>query len=135
MTKRLLCPQQLRHVPARFSWIDQRLLRDGHIERCGGPRSLALYLLLVTAADAQGLSYYSDRTAARLLSLQEHELAEARGALLGAGLIAYEAPLYQVLSLEARGVPLQTPAPRSGEALPIGEILRRMLDGGGSKQP
>jgi hypothetical protein len=42
-------------------WIDQRLVRDGHIARCG-PQALALYLLLVTVADAQGLSYYSDKT-------------------------------------------------------------------------
>ena len=69
-TKRVLCPERLRHVPHRFSWIDQRLVRDGHIARCG-PQALALYLLLVTVADAQGLSYYSDKTAARLLSLNE----------------------------------------------------------------
>jgi hypothetical protein len=54
-TKRVLCPERLRHVPQRFSWIDQRLVRDGHIARCG-PQALALYLLLVTVADAQGLS-------------------------------------------------------------------------------
>ena len=59
-TKRVLCPERLRHVPHRFSWIDQRLVRDGHIARCG-PQALALYLLLVTVADAQGLSYYSDK--------------------------------------------------------------------------
>jgi len=98
-TKRVLCPERLRHVPHRFSWIDQRLVREGHIARCG-PQALALYLLLVTVADAQGLSYYSDKTAARLLSLNEAQLREARCSLLAAGLIAYEAPLYQVLSLE-----------------------------------
>ena len=54
-TKRVLCPERLRHVPHRFSWIDQRLVRDGHIVRCG-PQALALYLLLVTVADAQGLT-------------------------------------------------------------------------------
>ena len=74
MNKRLLCPQRLRHVPRQFSWIDHRLLRDGHIARCGGPRALALYLLLVAASDAQGLSYYSDKTTARLLSLGQEEL-------------------------------------------------------------
>ena len=51
-TKRVLCPERLRQVPHRFSWIDQRLVRDGHIARCG-PQALALYLLLVTVADAQ----------------------------------------------------------------------------------
>jgi hypothetical protein len=99
ITKRVLCPERLRHVPQRFSWIDQRLVRDDHIARCG-PQGLVLYLLLVTVADAQGLSYYSDKTAARLLSLNQAQLREARCSLLAAGLIAYEAPLYQVLSLE-----------------------------------
>src|SRR6516165_8173016 len=99
-TKRLLCPQRLRTVPHQFSWIDQRLVREGHIARCGGTQALALYLLLVTVADAQSLSYYSDKTAARLISLNEAQLREARCSLLAAGLIAYESPLYQVLSLE-----------------------------------
>src|SRR4029077_10624899 len=99
-TKHLLCPQRLRRVPHQFSWIDQRLVREGHIARCGGAQALALYLLLVTVADSQGLSYYSDKTAARLLSLGQPELRQARNNLLSAGLIAYQAPLYQVLSLE-----------------------------------
>ena len=45
-TKRLLCPQRLRTVPHQFSWIDQRLVREGHIARCGGTQALALYLLI-----------------------------------------------------------------------------------------
>jgi hypothetical protein len=128
-TKRLLCPQRLRRVPHQFSWIDQRLVREGHIARCGGAQALALYLLLVTVADSQGLSYYSDKTAARLLSLSEPELRQARNNLLGAGLIAYQAPLYQVLSLE----PLsnEQSAPRTGRTLPISAILRQILESGG----
>ena len=98
-TKRVLLSGTAAPCAAPFSWIDQRLVRDGHIARCG-PQALALYLLLVTVADAQGLSYYSDKTAARLLSLNEAQLREARCSLLAAGLIAYESPLYQVLSLE-----------------------------------
>jgi hypothetical protein len=77
-TKRLLCPQRVRRVPHQFSWIDQRLVRDGHISRCGGVQALGLYLLLVTVADSQGLSYYSDKTAARLLGLNEVDLRQAR---------------------------------------------------------
>jgi hypothetical protein len=81
-TKRLLCPQRLRTVPHQFSWIDQRLVREGHIARCGGTQALALYLLLVTVADSQGLSYYSDKTAARLLCISEEQLRHARLGLL-----------------------------------------------------
>src|SRR6202030_1880511 len=81
ITKRALCPERLRHVPQHFSWIDQPLVRDDQLARCG-PQALALYLLLVTVADAQGLSYYSEKTAARLLSLNEAQLREARCSLL-----------------------------------------------------
>ena len=56
--------------------------------------------MLVTVGDEHGLSYYADRTLARLLSLSEEALGQARRELLAAGLIAYEAPLYQVLGLE-----------------------------------
>ena len=133
-TKPILCPQRLRRVPAQFSWIDQRLVRHGHITRCG-PGALALYLLLATVADAEGLSYYSDTTAAHLLSLSGSQLREARSQLLAAGLIAYRAPFYQVLSLE----PAQVSAPlpprmasepelRGTEARTVGEILRQIMD-------
>lgn len=131
-TKRVLCPERLRHVPHRFSWIDQRLVREGYIARCGS-QALALYLLLVTVADAQGLSYYSDKTAARLLSLNEAELREARRSLLAAGLIAYESPLYQVLSLEPNSAGEQ-PVARTGRTLPINAILRQILESGEAQQ-
>jgi hypothetical protein len=132
-TKRLLCPKRLRRVPRQFSWIDQRLVRDGHISRCGGVQALGLYLLLVTVADSQGLSYYSDKTAARLLSLSEVELRQARANLVNAGLIAYQTPLYQVLSLEP-SLSNELEAPRSGQSLPISAILRQILESGGPSQ-
>ena len=59
MHKHLLVPSRVRQVPRQFSWIDQRLVRDHHIERCDA-QALALYLFLLTVADAQGLSYYAD---------------------------------------------------------------------------
>lgn len=133
-TKRLLCPQRVRRVPHQFSWIDQRLVRDGHISRCGGVQALGLYLLLVTVADSQGLSYYSDKTTARLLGLSEVELRQARHNLVKAGLIAYQAPLYQVLSLEPTLSNEQPEAARSGQTLPISAILRQILESGGQSQ-
>ena len=96
--KRVVCRERVREVPEQFSWVDQRLVRHDHIRRCDC-RGLALYLLLVTVGDAQGVSYYSDATAARLLSLSVAEVQEARRQLVAVGLIAYERPLYQVLSL------------------------------------
>ena len=105
--KRVLRPERLRHVPAQFSWIDQRLVREGYLERCDA-QALALYLLLVTVADAQGLSYYGDATVCRLLSMTSAQLERVRAALIGAGLIAYERPLYQVLALDPPAAPRTT---------------------------
>jgi hypothetical protein len=102
--KRVLRPERLRRVPAQFSWVDQRLLRDGYLQRCDAA-ALALYLLLVTVADAQGLSYYGDALICRLLSMQPEQFERTRRDLIGVGLIAYERPLYQVLALEPPSPP------------------------------
>jgi hypothetical protein len=98
--KRLIDPRRRRKaLPRGFGWIDHRLLRDGYLSRCS-PQALALYVLLVCASDAQGLSYYSAPRLAQLLSLEPAALSEARRELIGLGLIAYQKPLYQLLSLE-----------------------------------
>lgn len=125
--KRVLCPKRLRRIPGQFSWIDQRLVREHYIERCDAP-ALALYLLLLTVADAQGLSYYSDRTVCRLLSMDSAPLQRARADLLRAGLIAYEPPLYQVLALEcSSSAPTQTVSPPRALGLePIRAGLTRL---------
>ena len=99
MTKRLLRPERLRAVPSRFSWLDHRLVRERHLDRCS-TEALALYLFLVTVADAKGLSYYGDASVCARLGVSAEQLDVARHALIDADLIAYEAPLYQVLSLD-----------------------------------
>lgn len=60
-----------------------------------------LYLVLVSVGDENGLSYYAERTLCRLLSMSEPALVAARSELVAARVIAYEAPFYQVLGLEA----------------------------------
>ncbi len=132
-TKRILCAERLRRVPKAFSWIDHRLVRDGHISRCSH-EALALYLFLVTVSDAEGLSYYSDTKAGGLLNMDESTLGSARGDLRRAGLIAYRSPLYQVLSLDTPEAGLPVRARRSerrgGETVPIGEVLRQAMGDG-----
>lgn len=127
--KRILCRQRVRKVPRAFSWVDHRLVRDGHISRCSH-EALSLYLLLVTVSDAEGLSYYSDKSVCRLLNMEEAVLASARGELRKVGFIAYSRPLYQVLSLEDPSAGVR-PLPHggSGEAISIGEVLRQAMGG------
>lgn len=99
MQKHLIDPARRRHVPRQFSWVDHRLIRGNHLPKASAP-AWALYLVLVTVGDEHGLSYYADRTLTRLLNLSDEGLAEARRQLVSAGVVAYEAPLYQVLGLE-----------------------------------
>ena len=129
MQKKILRPDRLRQVLAQFSWVDQRLVRDNSL-RYADPAAWALYLVLVTVADAQGLSYYSEVTLSRLLKLEAAQLAHCREQLVAADLLAYGKPLYQVLALPpAQAVSVPT-GPRTGQALSLGDILRRACPGG-----
>ena len=123
-TKHPLDPQRIRKIPAKFSWVDHRLVRDRHIEYCSHCAA-ALYLFLLTVSDAQGLSYYSDASLMQRLSMDNDTLLQARQNLLRLGLIAYKKPLYQVLALD---MPVQSASLPDGP-LSKGEILQRIAGG------
>jgi hypothetical protein len=113
--KQVLRHERVRSVPEQFSWVDHTLVQHHLIDRCTS-QSAALYLFLVTVADHQGLSYYSASTLATRLHLSEAELVGARSQLIELDLIAWQAPLYQVLSLPARRPP--TPPGAASPASP-----------------
>jgi hypothetical protein len=94
-------PERVRRVPSRFSWLDQGLVREGRL-RGLSHAAHSLYLFLAIVADAEGLSWYGDRRVMEELGLGGTQLAGARGELLAADLVAYRAPLYQVLALSRR---------------------------------
>jgi hypothetical protein len=128
-----IVPQRRRRVPPQFSWVDHRLVRDGHMQGRSA-RALALYLFLVAVADADGLSWYSDEALCRQLSCDAAQLHRDRAELQQAALIAYRRPLYQVLDLSPAPLPASacvTPAVRhrDGEPVAIGTILQQMLGG------
>ena len=90
------------------------------------PQSLGLLRIIksggASVADAEGLSYYSDASLMRRLKMDPLGLSASRQQLVQAGLLAYEKPFYQVLSLEP------AEAPRSGP-ISVGELLRQALGG------
>lgn len=130
INKHVLRPDRLRQIPTSFSWVDHRLVRHEHL-RHRGPVAWALYLFLVTVADAEGLSYYSDASIARHLDIDPLMLSTARQHLIAADLIAYRKPIYQVLALpQAASLPSSSKSLRGGPACSAGEILRRVLEGG-----
>ena len=122
--KRLLCPQRRRRIPAQFSWLDHRLVRERRLQHCP-VEAWALYLFLVTVADARGLSYYSDASLTARLPLDRRALLDARQALIGADLLAFEPPLYQVLSLD-ESAPAEPPPQRSAAPRRLSEVLEQL---------
>src|ERR671930_1665830 len=114
MHKRPIAFHKLRKVPQQFSWVDQRLVRERYIDRLSH-QACALYLFLVTVADAQGLRYYADPSLCQRLSLTGTELHQARQALITRGLLAYQRPLSQVLALDT------APTAATRNAVPVAE--------------
>ena len=121
-----IMPQRQRRIPPQFSWVDHRLIRDGHVQGRSA-RALALYLFLVTVADAEGMSWYSEAALCRHLSWNGADLQNARAELKQAGLIAYRDPIYQVLDLSPVVVSGASSSRRGGEAVSVGEVLRQLL--------
>jgi len=118
--KRLLVPDRVRRPPAEgFSWVDRRFLRDFAAQLSGD--AVFLYFFLAAVSDRQGLSFYNDATLAVRLRVREAAVVAARDELVVYDLVAYQAPLTQVLSLPRARVE------RGGPAA-LQELLRTLAD-------
>jgi hypothetical protein len=96
--KHLLVIDRVRRPPAEgFSWVDRRFLRDFASGLSGD--AVFLYFFLAAVSDRQGLSFYNDATLADRLRVREEAVVAARDELVVYDLVAYQAPLTQVLSL------------------------------------
>ena len=86
---------------------------------------MLLYVFLVSVGDKEGVSYYGDTTIGGRLRITADTLARARSELIEKDLIAFERPLYQVLSLPAAG-----PRRPARELANVGDIMRQVLEQG-----
>lgn len=130
MHKRPISLTKLRRIPSQFSWVDQRLVRERYIDQLSH-EACALYLFLVTVADAQGLSFYSEQSVCQRLSLTPLTLHQARQALIQCDLVAYAPPLYQVLALDKAPCVPVAPRPRMSTAdtpIAIKEVFKHLAE-------
>lgn len=112
--KKILDSSRLRKIQGSFSWIDHSFITGGFLNELSTIEIL-VYLFLVSVSDRNGISFYHDDRICSLLKIGLSSLGEARQGLIGRSLLAYEHPIYQVLSL-----PSQPVAPPSKE-----EILQK----------
>lgn len=110
--KRVLHPERLRKIEGSFSWIDHRFITGGFL-RDLSTLEILLYLFLVAVSDRNGLSFYHDDRIASLLRIDLPALGQAREGLVLRSLLAYQPPLYQVLSLPPEPVILPSKEERS----------------------
>jgi len=101
--KKLLRPDRVRKIEGSFSWIDHRFITGGFL-RDLSTIEILLYLFLVAVSDRNGLSFYHDDRIATLLKIDLASLGKAREGLIVRSLVAYDPPLYQILSLPSRPV-------------------------------
>jgi len=124
IVKNPILKQRIRKIPDSFSWVDHRLVRNRYIESCTHEQS-ALYLFLVCVSDVKGLSYYADKSIMKKLDMDIQTLKETRSGLIKNNLIAWQQPIYQVLSLE----PIVN-IRRSGQMMSLSDILNNAVGGG-----
>lgn len=130
--KRVLCPERVRKIGGSFAFVEHRFLREGFWVSLTRDE-LLVYLLLVMAADRFGLSYYGYDRLCNLLAMGADDFIAARNGLIDKDLIAFESPLFQVLSLPPQ--PLRAPVgsvgapgePAEGCPVPIHRVMRDLF--------
>jgi len=90
--------ERIRVIREGFGWVDHRFVRGRFIDG-RSVEALSLYLFLVTVADADGVSFWSDKAICERLPMSIGEMTACRQELIDAGLIVYEKPVTQVLQL------------------------------------
>jgi len=110
--KRVLDPARVRKIEGSFNWIDHRFMTGGFL-RDLSTLEILLYLFLVAVSDRNGVSFYHDDRIASLLKIDLAALGQAREGLVLRSLVAYEPPLYQVLSLPPHPMVLPSREERS----------------------
>ena len=102
-SKRILNSSRIRKIEGSFSWIDHRFITGGFIQDLSAVEIL-LYFFLVSVSDRNGLSFYHDDKICSVIKIALTSLGEARQGLISKSLLAYEHPIYQVLSLPPQPV-------------------------------
>jgi len=97
-----IVPERVRRIDGQsFCFIPHRFLREGFFAALSADE-LLLYLVLVLAADRNGVSFYHQDSLCSLLEMPMHRYLGARNALIDADLLAFDGRRFQLLSLPAK---------------------------------
>lgn len=119
--KKVLNTERIRRIGGGFAFIPHRFLTGGFVSALGADE-LLLYLLLVLVADRHGLSFYGYDKICSLLEMDLDRYIDARDGLIRQDLIAFDATLFQVLSLPSAPREQKRREPVSVKALTDGML-------------
>jgi len=128
-----IVPQRVRSIGGQsFAFLPHRFLREGFFAALATDQ-LRLYVLLVLAADRNGLSFYHYDSICSLLEIPLEVYIHARNALIDKDLIAFDGTRFQVLSLPdtprfAHRAPLTHDTCEADDPATIRALVRRSLD-------
>lgn len=106
-----IVPERVRRIGTEsFAFLPHRFLREGFLESLASDE-VRLYLLLVLAADRNGISYYHYDSLCSRLQLSLEDYLTARNGLIDKDLITTDGTRIQVLSLPLR--PVSAPLPQA----------------------
>ena len=143
MAKRVTPPRPdlIRRPTVGFGWLEDRLLRDGWLQRLG-PEAVGVLALLALAADRNGCSFYGRQRMAEALGLRRQDVDAALTRLLQLRLVAHRPwrqgdadGVWQILPLPARSPQARRPqvptSPRrtqpEDDAVSIGDAMGELL--------
>jgi hypothetical protein len=130
--KRVICPERVRRIEGSLGWVDHRFITGGFLRDLTSIEIL-LYFFLAVVGDRDGVSFYRDDRIVSLLKIDLVSLGKARQGLIERSLIAYESPLYQVLSLPPEPVNLPSREERERKGQEIAHYylqkIREILQG------
>ena len=127
VNKMLIDHRRERRIPAHFSWVDHKLVRNGYSRKCS-TEALGLYLFLLAVSDSKGLSYYGDRRIAREINCTEEKVLTLRRELVSGELVAFDGKIYQVLDLAEKSREFSNKQQIKG-AHSVNDILEKMFGG------
>jgi hypothetical protein len=118
-----IAPARMRRIDGSFAFLPHRFLRDGFLQSLPDDE-LRLYLVLVLAADRDGISFYSHRRLCEVLGIPPERYLQSRDSLERKDLIATDGARVQVLSLPPQPRALQhRPMSRRDQASACQAIL------------
>jgi hypothetical protein len=135
-------PDLIRRPNEGFGWLEDRLLRDGWLQRLV-PEAVCVLVLLALAADRNGCSFYRRQRMAQALGLSRQDVDAALARLLQLRLVAHRPwrkadadGVWQILPLpsrppQERRAQVPTSPPRTTEpdedAVPLGVAMGELL--------